>query len=783
VLNELILYSWLVLCYNETTPKNRTCCLAHHVANLLEGKMIGQTISHYKVLEKLGEGGMGVVYKAEDTKLKRTVALKFLPPSISDATAKKRFVKEAQAASSIEHPNICSIHEIDETPEGRVFIVMPCYEGETLQAKIERGPMKVEEAVSVAIQVASGLSKAHEKEIVHRDIKPGNIFVTSDGLAKIVDFGLAMLSTQTKLTKSGTTVGTVRYMSPEQARGEKVDHRTDIWSLGVVLYEMLTGRRPFDGDYDHAIVYSIIHEEPQSVSELRDGLPHEVAHVVEKLLQKQPDSRCQTMAELLQEFRSLRSRIDREHEAEEMEKTVPSIAVLPFADMSAQKDQEYFCDGMAEELINALSHIKELRVVARTSAFAFKGALLDVREIGRKLNVNTVLEGSIRKAGNRLRITAQLITVADGYHLWSEKYDRDMADIFAIQDEISAAIVDSLKVTLRVGEKPARKRSTEDTEAYNLYLKGLYFVARPSIESYNKALSFFQAAADKDPNFAMAYAGMASVFAGLGIMNLAPPAEMWPKAKAAVQKALSLDEDLAEVHAVAAVLAFWFEWDWEAAGRSFDRVLSVNPGDAMSHGARGWFCLNRRRFDEAIREIKKALELDPLMPLYYAWSVGLHWSVGRPDEALREFDRALEIDPNNGLAHFHAGIANFRKGLFDEAIDILEKGKKMFAPPGWMEAMLGLVFLRKGNREKAERILEETIENRKMVPNVSAPCIAFLAGELGKLDLAFEFLDKACEERDALMAFIHVYTDIFSPAISADTRFKDLLARMKLDII
>lgn len=745
--------------------------------------MIGKTISHYKILEKLGAGGMGVVYKAEDTKLRRTVALKFLSPqALGTEDDKARFVHEAQAAAALNHPNICTVYEIDES-EGQSFIAMEYIEGESLDSMIKKGPLKLSEAIDITMQTAGALQEAHEKGIIHRDIKPANIMIAKKGHAKVMDFGLAKAPGHTKLTKEGTTFGTVFCMSPEQASGSEVDRRTDIWSLGVVLYEMLTGRRPFDGDYDHAIVYSIIHEEPQSVSELRDGLPHEVAHVVEKLLQKQPDSRCQTMAELLQEFRSLRSRIDREHEAEETEKTVPSIAVLPFTDMSAQKDQEYFCDGMAEELINALSHIKELRVVARTSAFAFKGALQDVREIGRKLNVNAVLEGSIRKAGNRLRITAQLITVADGYHLWSEKYDRDMADIFVIQDEISAAIVDSLKVTLRVGEKPARKRSTEDTEAYNLYLKGLYFVARPSIESYNKALSFFQAAADKDPNFAMAYAGMASVFAGLGIMNLAAPAEMWPKAKAAVQKALSLDEDLAEGHAVSAVLAFWFEWDWEAAGRSFDRALIVNPGDAMSHGSRGWFCLNRRRFDEAIREIKKALELDPLMPLYYAWSVGLHWSVGRPDEALREFARALEIDPNNGLAHFHAGVANFRKGLLEEAIDILEKGKKMFAPPGWMEAMLGLVFLRKGDREKAERILEETIENKKMVANVSAPCIAFLAGELGKLDLAFEFLDKACEERDVLMAFIHVYTDIFSPAISADARFKDLLARMKLDII
>jgi TolB-like protein/Tfp pilus assembly protein PilF len=460
-----------------------------------------------------------------------------------------------------------------------------------------------------------------------------------------------------------------------------------------------------------------------------------------------------------------------------------SIAVLPFTDMSPEKDQDYFGEGIAEELINALAHIQELRVVARTSAFALKGMNLDIREIGRKLDVKAVLEGSVRKAGNRLRVTAQLINIEDGFHLWSERYDRDMADIFAIQDEITAAIVDRLKMTLKVGEKTAlRKRSTDDPEAYNFYLKGLYFIARPDAESYAKGLNFFQAAIEKDPNFAAAYAGMANVFASLGIMNLAPPPEMWPKAKAAIQKALSLDEDLAEAHAVAAALAFWFEWDWDAAGRSFDRVLSLNPGDAMSHGMRGWYCLNRGRFDEAVGEIKKALELDPLMPLFYAWSVGLHWSVGRPDEAIVEFAKALELDPNNGLAYFHGGAAYFIKALWNKAEETLERGKKLFAPPGWMEGMLGFMSLRKGDGEKAARILEVMIENKKTIKHTSSVCIAWLAGLLGKLDLAFEFLDKAYEERDILMCFIHVYTEYFCPTLSAEPRFKDILAKMRLDV-
>ena len=293
---------------------------------------------------------------------------------------------------------------------------------------------------------------------------------------------------------------------------------------------------------------------------------------------------------------------------------------------------------------------------------------------------------------------------------------------------------------------------------------------------------FFTAATDKDPNFALAYTGIANVFAGLGIMNLAPPSEMWPKAKAAIQKALSLDGDLAEAHAAAAELAFWYDWNWDAAGLSFDRMLSLNPGDALSRGMHAWFCLNRRRFDESIGEIKKALVLDPLMPLYYGWSVGLHWSVGKYDEALQEFAKAMEIDPNSGLAYFHAGAAYFLKGHMDKAVETFEKGKSLFAPPGWTEGMLGLISIKKGDREKAARILEETLERKKTVKHASSVAVAWLAAELGRLDLAFELLDKGYEERDTLMAFIHVYAGRFSPAMAADPRFKGVLAKMKLDL-
>jgi len=729
---------------------------------------------------------MGVVYKAEDTKLRRTVALKFLPHEIDrDPEAKKRFLREAQAAAGLDHPNICPVYEVDEA-EGEMFLTMAFVEGRSLKDRIAEGRLPLVEALAIAVQVAEGLGAAHERGVVHRDVKPANIMLGREGQVRITDFGLASLEGGVDLTRPQTVLGTPAYMSPEQFRGEKTDGRADIWSFGCTLYEMTTGRRPFEGERASDIRERVLNDAPPDPASLRAEIPRGLADAILKCLGKRPLDRFPDFEALLAALRSEGVRGPLAPAGAPAPAPargeLPSVAVLPFADMSPAKDQDYFGEGLAEELIHALARVQGLRVVARTSAFALKGMKLDVREIGKTLGVRAVLEGSIRKSGSRLRVTAQLIDAATGMHLWSERYDREERDVFDIQEEITAAIVDHLKVTLLSGERAAlRKRSTADTEAYNLYLKGLYFFARPDAASYAKALRFYQAAIDKDPGFAQAYAGMASVFGALGIMNLAPPSEMWPKAKAALQKALSLDENLAEAHAVASQIAFWYDWDWDAAGRSLERALSLHPGDAMSHGMLGWYLLNRRRFDEAIREVEKALELDPLMPLYYAWSVAVHWSAGRHDEALREFAKALEIDPNPGLAYFHAGGAYFQKGLLDEAVDAFEKGKKLFAPPGWADGMLGLIEVKKGNRDKAAGILEEALEIKKEVKHTSSVGLAFLAAELGKLDLAFDLLDKGFEERDTLMAFIHVYAEIISPALAADPRFKGVLARMKLD--
>jgi serine/threonine-protein kinase len=723
---------------------------------------------------------MGVVLKAEDTILKRPVALKFLPPELMYASeARERLIREAQAAAALDHPNICTVYEV-EKQEGHVYIAMAYIEGNSLKERTAQEPLNIDEALDVMIQIAEGLDEAHSNGIIHRDIKPANIMITDKGQVKIMDFGLAKLESAGDITKTFAVMGTVAYMSPEQALGKNIDFRTDIWSFGCLLFEILAGQCPFQGGHEQAVFHAIIHEDPQSIAALRENIPVKIAEILEKCLQKNPRNRYANTHSLIQDLKTVDLQDIVTSTTFPSRTQTPSIAVLPFADMSPQKDQEYFCDGIAEELINALTHIQDLRVVARTSAFAFKGEKTDIREIGEKLNVQTVLEGSIRKAGNRLRITAQLINIEDGFHLWSERFDRGAEDVFAIQDEISLATVEALKVTLRVGEQTAlKKRSTDNPDAYNFYLKGLYFAARPDIESLNKSLKFFRDALEKDPNFALAHSGMARIFGSLAAMNLASPTEMWPKAKAAIHKALALDEDLAEAHAQMAYMAFWSDWDWDAAEQSLERVLALNPGDAFSHGTYAWFMLSQKCFDDAIREVKKALSLDPLMPLYYVWSVGIHAAAGYCDKAIHEFSKAMELDPKLGLAYFHTGLAYFQKGELEKSIEIFEKSMEFGVFPGWAETMLTLVYLRKGEKEKADRIYQDQLAQiEKTTPSFVS--LAWTAAALEDFDSAFEFFDKAYESRDILLPYIHVYTDFILPDLLLDPRFKDLLVKMKL---
>ena len=741
----------------------------------------------YRIERELGRGGMATVFLAEDLKHHRRVAIKVLDPEVGVAIGLERFLREIETVARLTHPHILPLHD-SGAPDGLLYYVMPYVEGESLRDRLAREKqLPLDDALRIAREVADALDYAHRRGVVHRDIKPENILLDEQH-ATVADFGVARAIAAVgdeKLTRTGVAVGTPSYMSPEQVAGGSVDTRSDVYALGCVLYEMLAGEAPFTGPTAESIVFQHLNAAPPRVTLLRPAVPGQVAQVITKALAKTPADRFATAAEfadavgLLGDLTSVRSQRSASRLAPSR-KGPPSVAVLPFVDMSPAKDQEYLGDGIAEELINALVRVRDLRVVARTSAFAFKGANVDVREIGHKLDVDTVLEGSVRTSGNRLRVTAQLISVADGFHLWSERFDRELVDVFAIQDEISLALVAKLKGELLAREEAAlRRRSTADHEAYNLYLKGLHFLYRPDPESLSKALSFLRDAVAKDPDFALAHAGIATVYANLGIMNLAPPAQMLPKAKAAVKRALELDPDLAEAHLGSAVLAFWFEWDWDEAERSMERALTLNPGNATAYGTRAWLRVTQRRFDDALRDIDKALSLDPLKPVFYAWSVGLRVAAGRPDEALAEFVKAMEVDPRLGLAYFHAGVAYIRKGLLDEVTQALERGKELVVFPGWAESLLGLVRLKQGDTEVALRILQEMIEAKKTT-NVSATTIAWLAAALGKYDEAFAWFDRAYEDRDTLMAFLHVYTDIFSSQIATDPRYEAVLRRMRI---
>ena len=732
----------------------------------------------YEIIEELGKGGMGKVYRVEDNKIKEEIALKLIKPEISaDKQTIDRFRNELKMTRMISHRNVCSMFDLGEE-KGMSFITMEYVPGEDLKSMIRMsGQLSTGTAIKIAKQICDGLSEAHRLGIVHRDLKPSNVMIDKEGNARIMDFGIARSIRAKSITGEGIMIGTPEYMSPEQVEGEEVDQRSDIYSLGVILYEMATGRVPFGGDTPLSIAVKHKTAVPLDPRRLNHQIPEDFSRVILRCMEKSREKRYQSAQELLSELNKL------EEEKQEQKKSaeIPwerSIAVLPFADLSAERDQEYFCDGIAEELINALTKIERLKVASGSSAFQFKGKGHDIQEIGKRLKVETVLEGSVRKAGNRLRITAQLVNVADGYHVWSEKYDCEMKDIFAIQDEISLTIVDKLKVKLlREDKEKLVKRSTEDVEAYNLYLKGRYFWGKRTKEGFRKAMEFFEQSIVEDPNFTLAYSGLADSYNLLGFYNFAPPKEAFPKAKEAAQKALKIDDTIAEAYASLAFVQLYYDWDWKNAYENFKKAVKLSPGYPTAHHWYAEYLLVVGRIEEAFVESKRALELDPfslVINVLLGWA--FHYSY-QYDQAIEQYLKTLEMDPNFAPAHYFLGLTYVQKAMFDEAIEEFKKAKAIFGDSTLTNAALWHAKARRGKIDEVEKVLDEMakISRQTYFPLYYK---AAIYADVGDNDRAFHWLEKCFEERDMWLALLKV--DPIWSNLQSDPRFNELLKKMGL---
>ena len=776
----------------------------------------------YQIIEELGKGGMGKVYKAHDTEIKEKVALKLLKPQIAaDEKTIERFRNEIRLARKIVHKNVGRMYDHSKA-DGTYFITMEYIEGQDLRGLIRQSrQLTVGTTINISKQVSEGLAEAHKLGVVHRDLKPSNIMIDKQGNARIMDFGIARSVKGKGITGAGVMIGTPEYMSPEQVEVKEVDQRSDIYSLGVILYEMVTGRVPFEGETPLGIAMKHKGETPKDPRELNTQLPEDFSRVILRCMEKDKEKRYQSAGEVRSELEKIEKgipttekiipkrkpttskeitvtfslkkllipglivaalvigaviiiwRVIPQKEAAPAKSGKYSIAVLPFEDLSPTIDHEYLCDGIAETLINSLINIKDLWVPARASSFSFKGKDLGIREIGQQLGVDNLLEASVQVIGNRLRITPKIINVTDGSQVWSEQYDRQMEDVFAIQDEIAREIVNALKIKL-LGEKEAYivKSYTEDNEAYQFYLKGLYFWNKRTALDVKKAIDYFEKAIKLDTNYALAYARLADSYGILPFYTPTLPKEAFSKAKVAVMIALNIDETLAEAHSALGFIKTYYDWDWEAAETELKRAVQIKPSYATAHHWYAEYLSAMGRHEEAIAEIRRAHELDPLSLIINCMKAWVFLFARQYERAIEQCQKTLELGPNFALAHSLLGWAYLEKGMYEESILAYQKRR------GDLGVRNIYAYALPGKRDESLGIIEEMKELWRRGDIAAYPIARVYAG-LGEEDLVLEWLEKSLGRREPFMVRLNV--DPSFDSLRSNPRFKALLKKMNLE--